>query len=569
MKIKSLLQQVNKDTFIQDYVGACGVDDVQEYLNPKGKYVDDPIEYENIQKGLKLINELISKRSEDNIYIVQDCDVDGICSATLMYKFLIYIGIHPDRIDVLFHNNKKHGLSDEIMDRICHNMIAYWSFDSKPLIILPDAGTNDKAQCKELVELGCKILVIDHHDREKHNPYATIINNQTSPNIHNKNLSGTGVVWKFITAYCKEYLDNDQFYLDFIDLVNFANLADVMDMRSYENRCIGKWAINIKNPFLKYLCKKHIKDDPINPTTLVWKVVPRLNAVCRLSDKDKHMDIKESVFDAFVYDDVIGEQDFYKEVNKNISSAYNEQKRIVKSLYEKIISTHKPTDNKIEIVTIDNTPYTGLIANKLMEYYNKPILLVHDSNSVLYGSLRSPYPMKDALNKSGLATCQGHEQACGVHWNKDDTEQLIEYCNNLDVQESVIEVCCSYKPHEIPHDIFGAFDEWNYIYATGIPYPQFYVSPIYITNKDIRIMGANNSTIKFTYQGVDYIKFSISQADKKALFIDDNNVDKEIPLEIEVVGKLQVNWWRGKKSEQVLIDHFECREHERTLSELW
>lgn len=496
-------------------------------------------------------------------------DVDGICSATLMYKFLIHIGIHPDRISVLFHNDKKHGLSEEIVDKICHDMIEYWSFESKPLILLPDAGTNDKTQCKELVELGCKILILDHHDKEKYNAYATIISNQTSPNVFNKNLSGTGVVWKFITAYCKKYLNNDRFYLELIDLVNFANLADVMDMRSYENRCIEKWAINIKNPFLKYLCKKYIRDEPINPTTLVWKVVPRLNAVCRLGNTDKHMDIKESVFEAFVYDDVIGEEDFYKEVVKNINSAYNDQKRIVKNLYEKIISEHKVTNNKVEIIAIDNTPYTGLIANKLMEHYNKPILLVHDRNSSLFGSLRSPYPLKDALNKSKLATCQGHEQACGVYWNKGDTEDLIEYCNNLDVQEPIIEVCCSYKPHEIPHDIFGVFDEWNYIYANGIPYPQFYVSPIYITNKDIRIMGANNSTIKFTYQGVDYIKFSITEADKKALFIDEDNANKEIPLEIEVVGKLQVNWWRGKKSEQVLIDRFECKEHERTLSELW
>ena len=73
MKIKQLLQQVNKDTFIQDYLTACGVGDIQEYLNPTSKYIDNPMSYENMAKGIKLIEEVAPKQSTD-IYIVQDCD---------------------------------------------------------------------------------------------------------------------------------------------------------------------------------------------------------------------------------------------------------------------------------------------------------------------------------------------------------------------------------------------------------------------------------------------------------------------------------------------------------------
>lgn len=73
MNITPLLNQVNKDTFIEDYLFACGVDDIQEYLNPTGRYIDDPMDYENVNKGIKLIEEVIKKQSND-IYIVQDCD---------------------------------------------------------------------------------------------------------------------------------------------------------------------------------------------------------------------------------------------------------------------------------------------------------------------------------------------------------------------------------------------------------------------------------------------------------------------------------------------------------------
>ena len=73
MKIKQLLQQVHKDTFIQDYLTACGVGDIQEYLDPTGKYIDKPMNYENMAKGIEIVEEVVPKQSI-NIYIVQDCD---------------------------------------------------------------------------------------------------------------------------------------------------------------------------------------------------------------------------------------------------------------------------------------------------------------------------------------------------------------------------------------------------------------------------------------------------------------------------------------------------------------
>ena len=73
MKVVNLLQQVNKDTFIQDYLIACGVGDIQDYLNPTGKYIDNPMNYENMAKGIEIVEEVVPKQSI-NIYIVQDCD---------------------------------------------------------------------------------------------------------------------------------------------------------------------------------------------------------------------------------------------------------------------------------------------------------------------------------------------------------------------------------------------------------------------------------------------------------------------------------------------------------------
>lgn len=563
MKTKQLLQQVNKSTFIQDYLTACGIDDVQEYLDPTGKYVDEPMGYEGMNEGLELIKESLSEQP-NCIYIIQDCDVDGICSATLMYRFLVHVGVQEKDIRVLFHEDKKHGLSPDIMMQIEDDMYEC-EFDKNPLIIIPDAGTNDTKQCDHFAELGCKILILDHHDKEKDNPYAVVINNQTSPNVSNKSLSGTGVVWKFITAYCKKYL-GDHFYISLIDLVHFANLADVMDMRSYENRTIEQW-FKVQNPFFDGLCQVFGKGlNKTEPEGLVWNVVPKLNAVCR-SDNAK---LKKDVFYAFTKDLDPQNNKEMGDVISSINSTYNRQRRIVNELYGSIRDNHKVSDNNIEIILTTSTPYTGLIANKLMDYYRKPVLLVHRRDKTLTGSVRSPYPLKSIINDSKLALfCQGHEQACGISFYESDATKLIEYCNNIEVPEVEVTVCHSYKPQDIQHDIFGIFDEWRGLYATNVSYPTFYIAPIYINNTDIKLLGKTGTTVKFTYQGVEYLKFFTTEAEREQLFVDVFNSKRQVPLEIEVVGKMRLNTWAGKTIEQVEIVQFECKEKEQTFDSIW
>lgn len=68
----------------------------------------------------------------DKIYLIQDCDVDGVTSCVVTYLYLRHIGVN--NIQVLFHSDKQHGLTKEIMEQIGDDTNIVW---------LPDAGTND------------------------------------------------------------------------------------------------------------------------------------------------------------------------------------------------------------------------------------------------------------------------------------------------------------------------------------------------------------------------------------------------------------------------------------------
>ena len=59
MKVKPLLQSINPSTFLQDYLQACGVEDVDKYLNAGLDVMDSPWLYPNMQEGVERLKKAI------------------------------------------------------------------------------------------------------------------------------------------------------------------------------------------------------------------------------------------------------------------------------------------------------------------------------------------------------------------------------------------------------------------------------------------------------------------------------------------------------------------------------
>lgn len=560
MKVKQLVPKLNKETFVDDYFRVCGIDDVDEFKEPVGKYVGDIREYSAIQRKIELFKEKLNEIVKDNkrIVIIHDSDVDGLCSTTLTYEMLRWYGIKRFNIIPLFHSDKTHGLTPEIMQKLKSYMVPF-NFDIR-MIIIPDAGSNDIEQIEELVNVyRTMVVVLDHHEVDKSNlgkldslqrqPNFIIVNNQLERKT-NKDLCGTGVVFKFWQALCMDF--NDIEYSYYLDLVALANIADVMDMRNLENIVFNKWGLwkGVTNPFLRALCEKYCKKtNGITPEDIAWNVVPKLNAVCRSSEQET----KAMVFEAFceIRDD-------YEEVIKTIERCYRYQRETVKKMYENLISEQHSQDNygKVVIKICENTQYTGLVANKLMEYYNKPVLLVHEDGSRYTGSCRSPIPIREQVADSpDIVFAQGHERAFGVSWKKDDTGVLVNYLEQLDLNICVEQVvAATLSPSNIPTWLFGITEQYARCWGTGVESPKFYIPRVRINARDIRILG-NGNTLKFTYKDVDYLKFFASNNDKELL-----SIGKNKPLIIDLLGTLGVNEYKGRKTLQVKIDKFEIVE---------
>lgn len=532
-----------KDITIESYLNKCGIQDISEFVLPKGKYIESWLQNSSVINAELLIDTI-----NENTYcfIIQDSDVDGICSATIAYQFLRHINVPKKNIYVLFHKGKQHGFKD-----IYKKVIGYGKNLKKPYFVwCPDAGSNDINECKEIQNCGGNILITDHHDSSYDGSikmhHAIVINNQIDNDIKNKALCGTGVTYKVVEQYCKKH--SDQWYKNLLDLVALANIADVMDMNNYENRTFNYYGLRrIRNPFLKFLCETYIKDE-ITPKNLAFNVIPKLNAVCRSNNQE----LKVDVFKAFV-----GIKNNYKEIIKSVNSCYNQQRKYVSEKFEeyknKIDKFYDVYDHG-DVILFHNAEasnYTGLIATKLSEYYAKPVIVVYidESTRVWRGSCRSPIDFRTILSHSDVMNvCTGHEKAFGVEWNHAACQLLTSYLKKLSLDiEPNISVLCSCTVPELSEDLFIMGHKYRELWGHGIEEPKYHLKEIVINGTDIREVGTNG--IKFNYGLISFVKFGLSKTAKAEL-----NVGRNIKMRLEVVGSLGLNEWNGRVDKQVVME---------------
>ena len=522
---------------IEQYLIDCGIDcSPDDYFNPTEKLLDNCEDYLNMQEGYELLKKNIGKK----IYILQDSDCDGIFSSALAYKGLVHIGQPQELITVLYHINKAHGLTKEIVAQIENDCALLW---------IPDASAEDTSICDKK---DIDILITDHHQTTPvFSPRCMTINNQHSP-IKNKSLCGTGVTYKFLEYYCKkEELDIPE---EWITFVSIANIADVMSMTTGENRWFNYYGLsNLHNEFIKILCEKWIKDGIINPTSISWNVTPKFNAVCRGDNQE----LKARILNCLVSPD-IGE---CLEVANLMTSEHRKQSNLVKNLAFKVLKTATVNDNIVFAVG-ETGNYSGLVANRIMSLTDKPTLIIHQVGDYWTGSARSPVPLRDLLNESGFFDFNaGHDCSFGTKFAAANIPKIKEYCAAL--QFPTPEIFYHFTANNIPNWAFGFWDEYINLWGKGLEKPQFYIDKIKINSHDIQELG--NATIKFMIGDISFIKFFVSKELKEKLYI---RQDKDI--EIELVGSCVWNEYNGYRNKQVQIDKIEAHEpKELNWDELW
>lgn len=571
MSLSEKYELINKNNdyksnnLLNDILKFKGVENPDKYLNLSR---DDTYSYKNLDNIDKAVECLIRHIEEGNaIYIQVDNDTDGITSSAALYNYL-----KRSCDNTIYYNMQKgkgHGVELETIP------------ETVKLVIIPDAGSNQIEEHKELKEKNIDVIVLDHHICDIKSEYVIIVNNQLSEKYCNKDLSGVGVVYKFLQALDEELWQD--FADDYLDLVALGNIADMMDIKSCETKYyIDEGLRNIKNEMFKELIYKqsYSMGGKVNINNIAFYIAPCINSLIRCgTQEDKIM-----LFEAFANIDIdrkftykskkketkgdIVEENLYEHMARICTNSKSRQNRMKEKYRKEIIENIKKynlQNNKIIIYNATNKidkNMTGLMAMDIANIYNRPCLMLRKSKKDLFaGSGRNvdsyeiPSLKKFLQHTNLIKDVQGHDNAHGIRIFKSNIRGLIKEANNQ-LKDIRFKKGIDFKIpfDELTDDFILIVDGMRDLWGQGLKESLIYIENVYVNKEDIKLIGKNKNTISFTTEDINFIKFFENEETYNNLVKGENT--KTI---IDIIGTCGVNVYNGNESFQIKIKDFEIR----------
>ena len=543
---------------------------IQHYLHTTDEDILAPNLINNIDIGVKMLISHIAQN--DKVLIIVDCDADGYTSAAILinYLYCLFPGFVQNNIIYRIHSGKQHGIE---MDMVTNDV---------KLVICPDSASEQYNLHKELRDRGIDVLIIDHHEASLVSQDACVINNQLC-DYPTKSLSGAGMIYKFCSYI--DQLMNTEYAEDFIDLAALGLIADMMDLRDFETKhLVEKGIQQVKNLYFKGMIEKNAYSlgEEITPIGVAFYIAPYVNATIRVGTQEEKLLLFEAMLD-YQGSELIPStkrgckgqvESKVEQACRNCTNIKNRQTKAVEASLneiERIIEDEQLLENKILTIKLPkvmnfNKTITGLMANKLMGNYQRPVLVLHEVSSPegtkWEGSARGydKSEFKDFrgfLLESGYANyAMGHPNAFGASISDNKFNEFVDYTNH---QLQLFDFSPKYNVDFIfsantiqPSEILE-IAKYKKLWGQAVDEPYVAIENIQITKNNLILMSPDkNPTVKITMpNGISLIKFRSSKEEYETLYSDLGCVT------INVVGRCERNIWNGMISPQIIIEDYE------------
>ena len=388
---------------------------VKKYFSDEYEEGYDPFLMHDMQKAVGRINEAIE--NEEKILVYGDYDADGITSTVLLVETLISMGANvssyiPNRFEEGYGPNK------EAFTKIINSGIS--------LIITVDNGIAGVEEVKLANELGCDVIITDHHKIQDTIPdaYAIIHPEHPDGNYPFKKLAGVGVAFKLAHALLEIFPD---FLLDLVAIGTIADMVSITD----ENRIFVKQGLELLNEDprigLKMLLELSSIDTKIDEQTVGFYIAPKLNSIGR-------MDSAKLGLTFLMAEDPVTAKSLAEQIEQ-----YNiERKKVTEDIVKDVINKIENSDKKEKNVIMVSGEYhegvLGIVASNIVERYQKPVFIMNEKDGVLKGSARSIFDFNIyvAMNKISdlFVAFGGHTLAAGFSFEQSNFEKIEDFLDN-------------------------------------------------------------------------------------------------------------------------------------------
>jgi single-stranded-DNA-specific exonuclease len=388
--------------------GISSYNEAKSFFRPRLSDLLDPFLMKDMDKAVERVERAISL--QEKVIIYGDYDVDGTTSVAMMYSFLkpriehieYYI---PDRY------SEGYGISPQSINYAIENGFT--------LVIALDCGIKAVEKIADAKNRGLDFIICDHHNPDEVIPPAVAVLDPKRPDCSypNKELSGCGVGFKLLQAYCsKNNIEQDEIY-DLLDLLAVSIASDIVPIVG-ENRVLAYFGLKKlnSNPGIglqTIINMAGLAGTEITISDIVFKIGPRLNASGRIEHGKKSVQILVS--DDEGQSDLIGEEiNSYNEIRKTLD------RDITLEAIEMI-------ENNEELKFLNSTVLynrdwhkgvVGIVASRVTEQFYRPTVILTESNGLATGSARSvrDFDLYEAIGKCSdlLESYGGHMYAAGL-----------------------------------------------------------------------------------------------------------------------------------------------------------
>ena len=546
--LASLLIQRNITNFFE----------AKSFFRPSLDSIYDPYLMNGMTEASHRVIDAIT--NNEKICVYGDYDVDGTCSASLMYLFLKELDANvqtyiPNRL------TEGYGMSIQSIDYLKEQGIG--------LIISVDCGITAVEEIDYANTHGIDTIVCDHHQPKEQLPDAFAVLDPLKPdcNYPFKYLSGAGVAFK-LAAAVGDRIGQKEMALKYLDLVALAGAADIVPLLD-ENRVLVKEGLTLINtnprPGVAALIRS-ARMEPGNLTAgqIVFTIAPRVNAVGRLGDANRAVELFTTMDPAKAY-----------ELAQVLENENTKRRTIDEATFSHaidIVESSIDFDKNMGIVLHDNDWHPGVIgivASRLVEKFNRPTVMLTTIDGVAKGSARSipGFNIYEALQNCEDVLLQfgGHEAAAGLAV---ELEKLDEFKTKFN---EILKSCMSKADvtPELNADIKISFSEISpkFIrildqfapFGPGNMRPFFLSEDVTVVNPP-RVVGTNHIVTSLRQNGndktFDAIGFNLGH------FVGMINKDKHL---IDIVYTIESITKDGKNYPQLRIKDIHVKENQNNL----
>lgn len=496
--VKHLSAQLNIDMSVANLLVQRDIrtyDEAKAFFRPKLSDLHDPFLMKDMDKAVERLHRAIER--QEKVLIYGDYDVDGTTSVSMLYIFLkdyiekleFYI---PDRY------SEGYGISPKSVEYAADNNFT--------LVIVIDCGIKAIEKIAYARTRHLDYIICDHHNPGDRIPDAVAVLDPKRADCTYpfKELSGCGVGFKFLLAYCTRYDQPIPKLYDLLDLVVVSIASDIVPVIG-ENRVLAYYGLkklnSNPNVGLKTLINNSgIAGIDISINDIVFKIGPRINAAGRIEHGKKSVELlicEDEAQAKLMGEEINSFNEIRKTLDRDITQEALDQINNNEDLQARSSTVLYNRDWHKGVV--------GIVASRITDVFYRPTVILTESNGLATGSARSvkDFDLYEAIDYCSdlLESYGGHMYAAGLTMKIENVKRFAarfeEFVNqNITKSQTIqnIDIDSKLQLSEITPKLVRVLRQFE-------PYGPHNMTPVFVS-EDVydagtsRVVGKNGEHLK-------------------------------------------------------------------------